>query len=153
MGAMTFRHEYRVTYADCTLGNHIYYGRYLDLLEEARGEFFRLLGASFLHWQEKGTIFPVIECRIRYKSPARYDDLLSTELWLTVAERIRLNFAYRITNQNGATIVEAQTQHICTGLSENPRRLPENLTKLLYPYLLLPPKPLENAAEEGDQYY
>src|SRR5215469_5100900 len=53
-----FSHMHRVLYAECTLGNHIYYSRYLDLLEAARGEFFRSLGVSFLKWQEQGTIFP-----------------------------------------------------------------------------------------------
>jgi len=43
-----FRHIYRVVYADCTLGNHIYYSRYLDILEAARGEFFRHLGVPLL---------------------------------------------------------------------------------------------------------
>ena len=48
-----FCHTYRVTYADCTVGDHIYYSRYLDLLEAARGEFFRSLGCTFLQWQEQ----------------------------------------------------------------------------------------------------
>jgi acyl-CoA thioesterase FadM len=30
-----FVHRHRVHYAECTLGNHIYYARYLDLLEDA----------------------------------------------------------------------------------------------------------------------
>jgi len=28
-----FVHTHRVTYAECTVGNHIYHARYLDLLE------------------------------------------------------------------------------------------------------------------------
>jgi hypothetical protein len=36
MGDQTFRHTHRVTYAECTVGNHIYYARYLDLLEAAK---------------------------------------------------------------------------------------------------------------------
>src|SRR5581483_1046504 len=78
--AAVFRHAHRVTYAECTLGNHVYYSRYLDLLEAARGEFFRQLGATFQQWQEQDAIFPVVECRLRYKSPARYDDVLSIEV-------------------------------------------------------------------------
>src|SRR6266850_2613668 len=106
-----FRHQHRVTYSECTLGNHVYYARYLDLLEEARGEFFRHLGAPFLCWQQEDTIFPVVECRLRYKSPARYDDLLTVEIWLTTLERVRLDFAYRILNQSQAEILEASTFH------------------------------------------
>ena len=31
----SFRYVHRVTYAECTVGNHIYHSRYLDLLEAA----------------------------------------------------------------------------------------------------------------------
>jgi acyl-CoA thioester hydrolase len=136
VGALsTFHHTHRVTYADCTPGNHIYYGRYLDLLEAARGEFFRHLGTPFLQWQERGFIFPVIECHMRYRAPARYDDLLTIELWPTAAEGVRLNFAYRILGQSGAAVLEAETRHACTGMNEKPRRLPGELTGALQPYL------------------
>jgi acyl-CoA thioester hydrolase len=130
-----FSHLHRVTYTDCTVGNHIYYGRYLDLLEAARGEFFRHLGTTFLQWQEQGIIFPVIECHLRYKAPARYDDVLTIELWPAAAERIRLDFASRILNQSGALILEAETRHVCTGLDEKPKRLPEELVKMLQPWV------------------
>jgi acyl-CoA thioester hydrolase len=130
-----FQYSRRVTYAECTVGNHIYYARYLDLLEAARGEFFRHLGATFLQWQEKDTIFPVVECRLRYKSPARYDDVLTIEVWIITAEKVRLNFAYRIIDQNKVLIFEAETFHVCTGLDEKPKRLPEELLLLLKPFV------------------
>jgi acyl-CoA thioester hydrolase len=132
---VAFQFSYRVPYADCTVGNHIYYSRYLDLLERARGEFFRSLGTTFLQWQEQSTIFPVIECRLQYRAPARYDDVLAIELWPTLAERARLNFAYRILNQSTKLILEAETLHICTGPDERPKRLPEQLRALLAPHL------------------
>jgi acyl-CoA thioester hydrolase len=126
-----FTHTHRVTYSDCTAGNHIYHSRFLDILEAARGEFFRHLGRTFLYWQEQSTIFPVVECRLRYLAPARYDELLTIELWPTTAERVRLNFAYRILNERAALLVEAETFHVCTGLDEKPKRLPEELRTLL----------------------
>ena len=135
MSVLTFRHTHRVTYAECTVGNHIYYGRYLDLLEAARGEFFRQLGATLLAWQEQDVLFPVIECRLRYKSPARYDDVMAIEVWPTTAEKVRLNFSHRILNQNDVLILEAETFHVCTGLNEKPKRLPTELVTSLQPYL------------------
>ena len=129
-----FQHSHRVTYAECTVGNHIYYARYLDLLEAARGEFFRHLGTTFLQWQEKDTIFPVVECHLRYKPPARYDDVLTIEVSITTAEKVRLNFAYRILNQTGTLILEAETFHVCTGMDEKPKRLPEELRASLINY-------------------
>jgi acyl-CoA thioester hydrolase len=122
-----FSYSHRVTYAECAVGNHIYYARYLDLLEAARGEFFRYVGTTFLQWQERDTIFPVIEAHQRYKSPARYDDVLKIELWIAKAKGVRLTFAYRITNQAGKPVLEAETLHVCTSVSGRPKRLPEEL--------------------------
>lgn len=136
MDANVFRHSQRVLYADCTLGNHVYHARYLDLLERARGEFFRHLGTTFLHWQEQDVIFPVIEAHLQYKRPARYDEVLQTEVRVTVAERVRLNFGYRMTNQDQGLILDGETWHVCTGREgEKPKRLPATLVVALKPYL------------------
>ena len=135
MSAKTYRHAHRVTYAECTLGNHIYYARYLDILEETRGEFFRSLGIPLLSQQEQDTLFPVIECHLSYKAPARYDDVLNVEFWLNELEYVRLGFGYRIVNQNDKLILEGAARHVCTTLAEKPKRLPEKLIELLAPYL------------------
>jgi acyl-CoA thioester hydrolase len=133
MSAPIFRHAHRVTYAECTVGDHIYHSRYLDLLEAARGELLRSLGAPVLHWQNQDAIFPVVEARVIYKAPARYDDLLAIEVWLTKLEKVRVNFAHRITDQQGRLLLEAETFHVCTTLAGKPRRVPEELARLLAP--------------------
>jgi acyl-CoA thioester hydrolase len=132
MAAYHFSH--RVTYADCTLGDHVYYARYLDFLEAARNELFRSLGAPMRELQEQDVIFPVVECRLQYKAPARYDDLITVELWLSGVERVRLNFSSRILNQAGNLLVEAETVHACTHCNNQPRRIPETLRSVLLPY-------------------
>ncbi|MBA4148120.1 MAG: acyl-CoA thioesterase [Verrucomicrobia bacterium] len=129
--AEVFRHPHRVTYSECTVGNHIYYARYLDLLEEARGEFIRSTGRTLLQLQEQDLIFPVIEVHLKYKGPARYDDLLTIEVWLTELGKIRVNFGHRILNQNGTILLEGETWHVCTGLNEKPKRAPEELVAQL----------------------
>lgn len=128
-----FRHPHRVSYAECTVGNHIYHSRYLDLLEAARGEFLRALGATVLSLQDADYIFPVIEARLRYKAPARYDDLLTIEVSPSLVERVRLNFFHRILNQDGKLLLEAETFHACTSRDEKPKRMPKELVEKLLP--------------------
>src|SRR5258708_2861742 len=135
MTAQIFKHSHRVIYAECTVGDHVYYGRYLDLLEAARGEFFRHLGAPFLEWQQADTIWPVIECHLRYLAAARYDDRLTVELGLTGLERVRLDLASRVENQALTETPAASTQHACTPVSGKIKRLPERLRRSLQPYL------------------
>src|SRR5436190_15536859 len=119
MSAQVFTYECRVTYADCTLGNHVYYARYLHFLEAARSELFRTLGKTLLQWQQEGTVFPVIECRLRYRAPARYDNILQIETWVDALERVRVSFGHRILlKENQRLILESQTDHVCTSLDE-----------------------------------
>ena len=134
--AELFRYTHRVTYAECTVGDHIYHSRYLDLLEAARGEFMRALGSPVLELQDADFIFPVIEARLRYRFPARYDDVLAIEVWPTLVERVRLNFGHRILNQDGKLILEAETFHACTTRAEKPKRLPEDMAASLLPLLV-----------------
>lgn len=134
-----FFHFQRVTYADCTIGNHVYYARYLEMLEAARGEFFRQMGSCFGAWQGKGLIFPVVELRLKYAAPARYDDLLACEVWFTRAEGARLNFGYRVENQAAKLILEGESWHVCAGLDEKPARLPQELIALAKSHLRTAP--------------
>ena len=57
------------------------------------------------------------------------------EVWLTTAERVRLNFGYRITKENGELTLEAETHHVCMSLDEKIKRLPSELVRLVGPYL------------------
>lgn len=133
-----FRHTHRVTYSECTVGNHVYYGRYLDLLEEARGELFRTVGRTFLDWQNDGVIFPVIEVQLRYKGAARYDERVTVEVVVLEASGVRLNFGYRLLGADGSLKVEGETRHVCTSLEDRPRRLPPELVAALAPFRIPP---------------
>ena len=133
--ANIFTYRHRVTYADCTMGNHVYYARYLNFLEAARGEFFRAVGQPFLRLQEEDVIFPVIECHITYKAPARYDDVLAIEVWLSRLEGVRVQFEYKVQNQTNTEILHASTMHVCTSVGEKPKRIPQQLISVLQPYL------------------
>jgi acyl-CoA thioester hydrolase len=130
-----FTHRHRVTYSDCTVGNHIYYGRYLDVLEAARGEFFRGIGFPLQALQDAGCIFPVMDCHLRYFAAARYDDVLLVEVWIGEARGARLTFEHRIAREDGTRIVKARTAHACTTLEDKPRRIPAELLAALTPYL------------------
>ena len=136
--ASLFKHQHRVSYAECTVGNHVYHARYLDFLEAARGELLRTLGMPVLAWQEQDVIFPVIEARLRYQYPARYDDLLAIEVWPTLVQGVRVNFGHRIVNQDDKVILLAETFHACTSLGEKPRRIPAALAALLAAQLPAP---------------
>jgi acyl-CoA thioester hydrolase len=135
MSAPPFEHPHRVTYADCTLGNHVYYARFLEIMEAARGEFLRAAGRPLLDWQNDGFMFPVVEVRLRYQALARYDEVLRVAVWVSMAEKVRLNFGYEILNPAGKVVLQAETHHVCMSLEEKLKRLPEALVALVQPQL------------------
>jgi len=46
-----------------------------------------------------------------------------------------MNFAYRILDEAGNWLVEAETQHVCTGFDEKAKRLPGELIVRTRAYL------------------
>ncbi len=80
-------------------------------------------------------MFPVVEAHLRYKMLARYDEVLAIAVWVTGAERVRLNFGYRITKSSGELVIEGETRHVCMSLTEKMQRLPEDLVLAVKPFL------------------
>jgi acyl-CoA thioester hydrolase len=75
---MTFIHQTRVYWEDTDGGGIVYYANYLKFAERARTEWLRALGFDQSKLQaEFGIVFVVRDCRIRYKNPAKLDDLLN----------------------------------------------------------------------------
>jgi acyl-CoA thioester hydrolase len=136
-----FHYRHRVIYAECTVGNHIYHSRYLDILEAARGEFLRSIGHPVERLQNDGFIFPVLELTVRYQRPARYDDWLDVRVKLIQLEGVRLGVHHAVCSDAGQLLVEAETRHVCTSPDEKVRRMPRALVEALKPWLAAPVPP------------
>ncbi|HZM02064.1 MAG TPA: thioesterase family protein [Candidatus Saccharimonadales bacterium] len=135
MSGSVFKHRHRVIYAECTVGNHVYYSRYLEMLEAARGEFFRQADCPLFQLQAAGTAFPVIGLEISYKGAARYDDFLTIEVWISELGGVRLSCGFRILNASGDLLAEGETRHVCASATEKPQRMSKELIERLQPYL------------------
>lgn len=134
MPHQVFRCQHRVSYAECTAGNHVYHARYLDILERARGEFFRSLGYPLLQLQNQDLIFPVTGCELKFRAMARYDDLLTVELWVTEQGRVRWTCSGTIKDASGTALFESVVRLACTTVAGKPQRIPGPLATLLAPY-------------------
>lgn len=130
--AQIFEHHLRVPASDCTVGNHVYYARYLDWLEAARNEFFRAIGHPLSKLVADGVMLPAVEARLDFRGAARFDERVVVRLWVQEISRIRITFASDIVNaDNGKTLVRATTVHACTNLADKPTRFPPALAQAL----------------------
>ncbi|NPA48469.1 MAG: acyl-CoA thioesterase [Thermodesulfobacteria bacterium] len=130
MGAVS-RVTYRVIYGDTDCGGVLYYGNYLRLFEIGRTELLRQNGLTYREIEEKeGLILPVAEAHVRYRRPARYDDLLEIESWISEVKSYKVCFNYRI-YRGKELICEGYTVHAPVNRQGRLIKFPEDLFAFL----------------------
>jgi len=129
-----FKYRMRVPYSDMTLGNHVYYSRYLEWLEAARTEAFREMGTTFLEFQNRNLMFPVIECRLKYLKAARYDDGIEIRTWFSEIGKVKFTWNFEI-RRGDDVLIMGETLHVCASLDEKPQRLPAELAEKMKEHL------------------
>ena len=123
----------RVYWEDTDGGGIVYYANYLKFLERARTEWLRLRG----HVQtelavDPGILFTVTEVNIRYRRPARLDDLLviSCEPQRDGAATMLFRQEVHRGAVEGELLAEATTRVACVSAANlRPRRLPPAIVR------------------------
>jgi acyl-CoA thioester hydrolase len=123
--------QLRVIYGDTDQMGVVYYANYLRYFEAARNEFIRSKGLRYRDFEaEHGLVLPVTEAHVNYRTPARYDDLLTVEIALVEARRASARFGYRIL-RDGELLATGHTVHACVDLEGKVRRMPAGLLERL----------------------
>ena len=130
--AVAFRHTLRVYWEDTDAGGVVFYANYLKFFERARTEWLRHLGVGQQALRDAtGALFVVTDTRLRYRAPARLDDMLD----VTVSLRQRGAASMTIAQQawRGATLLaEGEIRIGCVDQATfRPRRIPNEVTTLL----------------------
>lgn len=122
----------RVIYGDTDNMGVAYYANYLRWFETGRTETFRSLGLTYKDIEAKGVFLPVSEAYCKYKSPARYDDLIVIETTLDTRVKGGIKCDYRIFREEGKILLaEGYTKHACLSSSGRVIRPPAFLLELL----------------------
>ncbi|MEM9895797.1 MAG: thioesterase family protein [Bacteroidota bacterium] len=125
----------RVRYADTDKMGFCYYGNYPKYYEIARVEGFRSLGFPYKEMEENGVGMPVLDLKITYHKPAKYDDLLTVKMVIAEMPRARIKFDYEIVNEGGSLLNEGVTTLAFMDLETGrPVKMPERLKKCIAPF-------------------
>ena len=122
--------ELRVRYAETDAMGIVHHATYPVWMELGRSDFLRQLGQSYAEWEARGVRLVVNEIRVRFRSPARYDELVQVHTWLKETGRRRLVFAYRI-ERAGTLLAEGESIHLVAGTDNRARVLPDDLLALV----------------------
>ncbi len=134
---METRTEIRVRYAETDAMGIVHHAVYPVWMELGRSDLLRALGQSYAEWEAAGVRMTVSEIQVRYRAPARYDELLQVHTRVQEAGRRRIVFGYRI-ERGGALLAEGTSSHLVCGTDGRARVLPD-------PYLALVLKALPEA--------
>jgi acyl-CoA thioester hydrolase len=133
----------------------VYHANYLNWFESGRTEMFRQLGFTYRELEKQGVLLPVTSADLQFKSPARYDDLISVYARMTTFSALRVVFEYQVrrlseeedrdsgglaTNLEqvysmdplGELLVTGSTSHVWVNQEWKPARLDRALPELFH---------------------
>lgn len=101
--------QIRVRYQETDQMGMAYHGNYPAWMEVGRTEFFRELGMPYKVFEEKGVMLPLVEMACKFKSPIRYDDLVTIETEVTYLSPAKITFTYKMITDK--LVAEGFTTH------------------------------------------
>ena len=118
----------RVRYGETDQGGVVYHGNYLHYFEVGRTELLRGLGHPYAEIERGGHVFPVVEANVRYRAPARYDDLLRVETRISEVRRVRMQIDTRVLrDEDGQVLAEGYLWLACIDHNGRLRPIPDGV--------------------------
>lgn len=112
----------------------VYHANYLVWLDMARTEHLRERGVSYKELEAAGVYLAVTDVRIRYRRPARYDDLIRVRCWVRERGSRRVVFGYAVEQDDTESLLAtAETSLIALNAQHALSRIPEPACDVLEP--------------------
>jgi len=122
----------RVNYSETDQMGVVYHARYLVWLDIARTDHLRRTGVTYADLERRGLRLAVGELRIRYRQPARYDDLVRVRCWVRECVPRRVTFGYALDlPETGGMVATAETAMMVLDEEFQWSRLPPDVEGLL----------------------
>lgn len=123
---------HRVNYSEIDQMGVVYHSRYVVWFDEARTEHIRRTGVSYRELEARGVLLVVGELRVRYRQPARYDDLVRIRCWVRECASRRVTFGYAVEHaDDNRLLVTAATDMMALNRNFASARLPDDVVALL----------------------
>jgi acyl-CoA thioester hydrolase len=92
------RFNSRVRYQETDRMGIVYHTNYIVWFDMGRTEFLRSLGYDYSKLEEEGILLPVVEVGCKYKSPAKFDNIITIETTIEELSRVKIRFKYKVFN-------------------------------------------------------
>lgn len=131
-----FNWPIRVYYENTDAGGVVYHAEYLKFFERARSEWLRSLGFGQYELKtEYGVIFVVRQMQIKYRQPARFDDMLDVVSRLEELGRLKIVFNQKLRRADDI-LTEAIVEVVCVESQQfRPVAIPGLISTTMQQYL------------------
>ncbi len=129
---MIGREEIRVRYIEIDQMGVVNNVNYFRWLEEGRVELLRNMGVPVIEIEKEGTFLMIVETHCNYMAPARYDELILLETWVSHVGTKSLRFDYQVIRSDRSQVItKAHTVHVCTDKTGKSKPIPPGLKSTL----------------------
>ncbi len=124
----------RVRYAETDQMGFAHHSNHVIWCEAARTHYMRERGVSYRELEQQGLLLAVTDLNIRYRSSARFDDVLKVICWVRDVQSRKVRFGYAIERESDATLIAtAQTSLIALNSEHALARIPQSIRNHLVP--------------------
>src|SRR5437588_8942842 len=116
----------RVRYAETDRMGLLHHANYLVYFEQGRTELLRAHGLSYRDLEDRGYLLVLTRVEVRYRRPARYDDLLTVRTSVVRTTAVRIDHRYEVLC-DGQLLAEGSSTLACVDRTGRPQALPEYL--------------------------
>jgi acyl-CoA thioester hydrolase len=116
----------RVRYAETDRMGLLHHANYLIYFEQGRTELLRSHGVSYKDLEDQGFLLVLTKIEVKYRWPARYDDLLTLKTIVTRTTSVRIDHRYELYCE-GRLLAEGASTLACIDREGRPQALPEFL--------------------------
>jgi len=113
----------RVRYAETDRMGLLHHANYLVYFEQGRTELLRSRGYSYRDLEDQGYLLVLTRAQVRYRSPARYDDLLTLQTAVVRTTHVKIEHRYELL-RDGQLLAEGETTLGCVDRDGKVQALP-----------------------------
>jgi acyl-CoA thioester hydrolase len=118
--------QIRVRYAETDRMGLLHHANYLVYFEQARTELLRDVGATYKDMEDGGYLLVLTKVEVRYRKPARYDDVLTIRTHVERVTFVRIDHRYEVLCDR-ELLAEGTSTLACVDREGRPQALPDFL--------------------------
>lgn len=116
-------YRHMVKYYETDMMGFAHHSNYIRWMEEARVDFLEQLGIDYPRMEKDGIISPTVEVSCRYRKSTTFPENVFITVSIKEFKGVKLIFLYRMKNDAGDVVAEAESVHCFISRAGKPIRL------------------------------